>query len=236
MRAQGFEYVAVDYKTVRRAMNADKVLPGLEEKQFIEKFGFGISTLYTGKAPQVATGYSPAKMGLGRQNVEIYQGLPPADQIAYRRALFGENASATFAVSLDAENFSRCGGCTRRAIEKVFEPQLLKATYYNPKDALVAKDPRMRDAVRKYVARMREAGFDCENPDLVESYVIEQLDVITSGGSVLVEKLSPEQLAALEKLQDYERRLAVTNLKLEEEILEPVALRVERELFTRPVD
>jgi hypothetical protein len=235
MRAQGFEYVAVDYQTVRRAMEADKVLPGLEEKEFIAKFGFGISTLYTGQPPQLATGYSPAKIGLGRRNIEIYKNLSPADQVAYSRALFGDNPSATFAVSLGAENLSRCGGCTRKSIEQVFKPEHMKASYFNPKDANIARDPRMRAALAKYVTQMRAAGFDCENPNFVESYVEERLDAITGGSRVPLEELSPEQLEALAKLQDYERRLAVTNLKLETELIEPIEVLIERELFARQV-
>lgn len=236
MRAQGFEYVAVDAETVRRGMQADKTLPGLGEKLFIAKYGFGISTLYTGKPPQLATGYSPAKMGLGRQNIRIHKNLSRADQVAYNRALFGENTDVTFMIGLEQENFSRTGGCTRAAIEQVFDPEQLRATYYNPKDALVNKDPRMRAALREYAARMREAGFDVDNPDTLESAVRDRLYAITGGGTVPVEELSPEQQAALEKLQNYERRLAVTNLRIEWEIIEPVEERVERELFARRIE
>ena len=236
MRAQGFEYVAVDAETVRRGMQADKTLPGLGEKLFIAKYGFGISTLYTGKPPQLATGYSPAKMGLGGQNIRIHKNLSGADQVAYNRALFGENTDVTFMIGLEQENFSRTGGCTRAAIEQVFDPEQLRATYYNPKDALVNKDPRMRAALREYAARMREAGFDVDNPDTLESEVRDRLYAITGGGTVPVEELSPEQQAALEKLQNYERRLAVTNLRIEWEIIEPVEERVERELFARRIE
>jgi hypothetical protein len=138
-------------------LSADKKMSGVSEEEFIDKYGFGLSTLYTGQPPQLATGYSPAKVGLGERNIEIYKHLSPADQVAYNRALFGENTDATFAVGLEAENFSRTGGCTRKAIEQVFEPEQLKATYYNPKDALINKDPRMKAALRKYAAEMRKA-------------------------------------------------------------------------------
>ena len=53
MRGQGFEYVAVDYKTVRRGMSAAKNIPGLSEEEFTDKYGFGLSTLYTGEPPQL---------------------------------------------------------------------------------------------------------------------------------------------------------------------------------------
>ena len=236
MRAQGFEYVAVDSETVRRGMKADKRLPGLDEEEFIAKYGFGISTLYTGQAPQLATGYSPGTIGLGRQNVQIFKSLSPADQVAYNRALFGENTDATFAIGLESENFSRCGGCTRAAIEQTFTPEQLKATYYNPKDALVANDPRMKTALREYAAKMREEGFDSVDPETLEAGIRERLDAITGGETVPLEQLSPEQLAALEELQNYERRLAVKTLELEEKIIEPVEERVEKELFARKVE
>ena len=51
MRAQGFEYIAVDYETVRKGMSADKNIPGVSEEEFIRKFGFGVSTMYTGQPP-----------------------------------------------------------------------------------------------------------------------------------------------------------------------------------------
>jgi len=59
MREHGFQYIASDYKTVRKGMAADKTLPGLggifaSEKTFIARHGYGISTFYTGKPPQLA--------------------------------------------------------------------------------------------------------------------------------------------------------------------------------------
>ena len=235
MREQGFEYVAADYNTVRKGMAADKNLPGLSEEEFIAKYGFGVSTLYTGQPPQLAEGYSPAKVGLGERNVQIYKNLSPADQVAYNRALFGENTDATFAVGFETENFSRTGGCTRKAIEQVFEPEQLKATYYNPKDALINKDLRMKAALRKYAAEMRKAGFEYNHPDEVEPDIRERLAALTNGGTIPVEKMSPEQRAALKKLQDYERRVAAKNFKLQEEVIDPVEAKIEKELFAREI-
>ena len=233
MRDQGFEYVAADYNTVRKGMAADKNLPGLSEEEFVAKYGFGVSTLYTGRPPQLADGYSPAKVGLGERNVLIYKNLSPADQVAYNRALFGENIGETFAVGIEKENFSRTGGCTRKAIEQVFEPEQLKATYYNPKDALVNKDPRMQAALRYYGREMRKDGFEYNHPDEVESDIRERLAAITNGGTTPVEKISPEQRAALKKLQDYERRVAAKNFQLQKEVFEPVEERILEELFAR---
>lgn len=235
MREQGFEYVATDYITVRRGMSADKSIPGLTEEEFHAQYGFGVATLYTGKPPQLSDGYSPGKVGLGERNIQIYKNLSPADQVAYNRALFGRNPDATFAVALETENFSRCGGCTRVAIEKYFQPEQLKASYYNPKDGMINKDPRMKAALREYATRMRKAGFDYNHPDEVETDIRERLTAITAGELILIEHMSPEQRTALKQLQDYERRVATVNLELQQELFEPVEEQIEKEMFAREV-
>lgn len=107
-----------------------------------------------------------------------------------------ENTDATFAVGVETQNFSRCGGCTR---EQVFEPEQLQESYYNPKDALINKDPRMKTALKEYAAEMRKKGFDYDHPDEAEIDVRERLHAITGGGTVPVEQLSPGQRAALER-------------------------------------
>jgi hypothetical protein len=236
MREQGFEYIAADYKTVRRGMEAMMSLPGMSEEQFIKEHGFGISTLYTGEAPQLAKGYSPSKVGLGDRNVQIFNKLSAADQVAYNRALLGDNADATFAVSLDIENFSRCGGCTLKGIEQVFKPEQLKGTYMNPRDALVRNDPRMKAALRKFADAMRKNGFEYTDPEAVEADIRERLYAITENGTIPLKQLSSERLAALKQLQQYERRVAPLNFELEEDIVEPVVKKIERELFARPIN
>lgn len=235
MRKEGFEYVAADFRTVRRGMSADKSMPGMDEEEFIEQYGFGVSTMYTGKPPQLTEGYSPGRVGLGERNVQIFKSLSPADQVAYNRALLGENTDATFAVALEIENFARCGGCTRKAIEQVFQPDQLKATYYNPKDAMINKDPRMKAALRKFSEEMRDAGFKYNHPDEVETDIRQQLDAITGGEVVPVEQMTPEQQAALKKLQEYERRVGAISFKLQEDIFEPVEEQIEKEMYAREV-
>jgi hypothetical protein len=214
-------------------MDADKSMPGVGEKEFIRKFGFGLATTYTGEPPQLATGYNPGRVGLGKQNVQTFKGLAPADRVAYNRALFGENTGATFAVSLEIENFSLTGGCTRKAVAQVFKPEQLAATYYNPKDAHINKDPRMKAALRNYAAEMRKAGFAYDHPDDVEHDIRKRLAALTNGGAILVEQMTPAQLAALRELQNYERRVAVKNFQLQEDVIDPVADKIEREMFAR---
>jgi hypothetical protein len=235
MREQGFQYVAVDYKTVREGMSADKSLPGLSEEEFTNRYGFGISTLYTGQPPQLANDYSPARVGLGERNVQIFRSLSAADQVAYNRALLGEDTSATLAVALETEDLSRTGGCTRKAVSEVFKPDQLKASYYNPQDALINKDPRMKAVLALWGREMKKAGFDYNHPDEVEPDVRNRLNELTGGGNLLVEKMSPDQKTALRKLQDFERLVAVKYFKTKQEMVDPVEERIQQELFSRKV-
>jgi hypothetical protein len=233
MAEQGFQYVAADHNTVSAGMSADKKLPGLSEEQFIAQHGFGVSTMYTGLPPQLATGYSPAKLGLGERNVQIFKSLSPADQAAYNRALFGENTGAAFAVALETENFSLCGGCTQKAIQQVFNTEQLKPAYYNPKDALVNQHPRMKAALRDYAREMKKAGFDYSHPDEVEADIRARLNSLTNGGKIPVEKMTPDQRAALAKLQEYERRAALKSHKLAEKLIVPTEEKIHEEMFSR---
>jgi hypothetical protein len=235
MREQGFEYVAVDYITIRRGMSADKNMPGLSEEEFIDRYGFGLSTMYTGRPPQLSKGYSPAKVGLGERNIKIFEDLSPVDQVAYNRALFGENTDATFAVGLETENFSRTEGCTRKAIEQVFAPEQLKATYYNPKDAMINKDPRMKAALRKYGNEMRKAGFDYNHPDEVEPDIRNRLSALTKNGTIRFEEMSPEQRIALKKLQNYELQVARKNFEMAAKLFDPIEEKIERDMYPREV-
>jgi hypothetical protein len=229
MSEAGFEYVAVDYNTVRRGMTSDKSLPGLSEKAYFDRYGFGISTLYTGLAPQLSDENTPAKIGLGKQNVQIFNSLSPADQVAYNHVLFGENPDATFAVAIETEDFRRTEGCTRAGIEQVFSAEQLTATYVNPKDALIEQDPRMVEALTKFVDCMREAGFDYNYEREIEPDLKKRLYAITGGAPV--ESLSTDARTALAELQSQELAIGAAALRCEGKHLEPVEDRVERELY-----
>jgi hypothetical protein len=235
MREQGFEYYAADYNTVHAGMKADKSLPGLSEEEFIDKYGFGVATMYTGQPPQLEAGYSPAKVGLGERNVQLFKNLSPTDQVAYNRALFGDNPGATLAVALETENLSNTGGCTRKAIEQVFKPEQLKASYYNPQNALIGNDPRMKAALRKYAAEMKKAGFDYSHPDEIEPDIRARLAALTNNGTIPVEKMSPGQRAELKKLQDLEIRVAAKDFRLQDQLITPVEETIQQELFARKV-
>jgi hypothetical protein len=235
MRDEGFQYIAADHQTVRAGMSADKTLPGVSEEEFVARHGFGVTTMYTGEPPQLTRGYSPARVGLGQRNVQFFRSLSPADQVAYNRALLGEPGNFTFAVALEKENLSATGGCTRKAVEQVFKPEQLRANYYNPQNELINNDPRMRSALSFYAREMKKAGYDYTHPDQIEPDLHARLAAVTNGGTLLVSEMSPEQRAALKTLQDYERTVARTSFKLQEEVLTPVEERIQRELFSRKV-
>jgi hypothetical protein len=232
MSAAGFEYIAADYNTVRRGMTSDKSLPGMTEGQFIDQYGYGISTLYTGLAPQLSELRTPAQLGLGEQNVQIFMNLSPADQVAYSHTLFGEHPDATFAVALETEDFSRTGGCTRSAIEKHFTSEQMNASFLNPFDALVEKDPRMVAANASYSSCLHSAGFEYSHERDIEPDLRKKLDTITGGQPL--ESLSSEARASLAELQNYERALASAATDCERQHLDPVADQVERELYAGP--
>lgn len=230
MTEAGFEYIAVDYNTVRAGMVADKSAPGLGERQYAAEYGFGISTLYTGEPPQLKDpALTPGAIGLGDQNIRIFRSLSPADQAAYSRTLFGEHPDATFAVGLEIEDFSRTGGCTRKAIEQVFTQEQLNTTYVNPKDALIEEDPRMQEALVEFSDCLREAGFDYSLERDVEPDVRRRLDEITGGKPL--EALTADEKAALTALQEEEKALAVATLSCEASKIDPVEEQIERELY-----
>ena len=102
MKAQGFDYVPVDPYAQRAAVTGAS---RLSDEEFLRQFGYGISTLW-GRGGQQAD-----------PNERIRRSLGPADRAAYERALWGENAGSTFAAAVDSGDFTKLGGCTRRATE-----------------------------------------------------------------------------------------------------------------------
>ena len=235
MSEQGFQYIAADANTVRAGMSADKHLPGLSEEEFISRHGFGISTFYSGLPPQLSTGYSPARVGLGERNIQIFRKLPAADQVAYNRALLGDDVFSTFAVAMETEDLTRTGGCTRKAVAETFKPDQLKSSSYNPTDTQIGRDPRMKAALGQWQREMKKAGFDYTHPDEIEPDLRNRLSALTEGGKLLAAKMSPDQKAALRKLQDFERSVAAKSHKLHEDLLTPVEERIQEELFSRKV-
>ena len=83
---------------------------------------------------------------------------------------------------------------------------------------------------------MRKRGFDYSHPDDVKPDLWERLDAITDNRSIPVSRLTPDQLEALKELQEFERKVAVVNFKLAEELFDPVEERILREMYSRDVN
>lgn len=222
MAAAGFEYVPVDFATVRSAMTSDKSAPGLSQGEFYQQYGYGITTQFP--KPIVT-------LGFGEENRRIRESLSEADRVAYDRTLLGDDHEAVFAYALEAEDFSRTGGCTRQAVEEQFSPAEVAQTYFNPVDALVLEDPRVIDALATFAGCLQSAGYEYSHPDEVEQDLLDRLDTVTEGADPAT--LSGPALEALTALQDYERAVVPVAFECEITHLEPVIDMVERELLGR---
>ena len=220
MTDTGFEYVALDFVTVKEAMDSDETAPGVADDDYLAQFGFGITTQFD--KPLVI-------FGAGPQNNAYLAGLPEADQVAFRRALWGEFDDWNHARALEEEDFSQTGGCTRAAADGLYSDAELSGTYVNPADILVEQDPRMVDALATWSACMASEGYDYTHPDQVSQDLGERLDAITQGQDP--ETLTGTALDALHELQGEELAVAALLTDCEDEHIEPVQARIEAELY-----
>lgn len=224
MTTAGFEYVPVDYTTIRIAMDTGSKPSGLDADQFRTQFGYGISTLYGGANAQF-------EVGLGR-NLAIRDGLPAVERIAWERALLGEDTSQSFAVGLDNEDLSRTGGCTRTAVEATFSTQELGpgfVNYQNADAARVEQDPRVIDAMRAWSTCMRDAGYSYDTSSDIDADIASRLDSITGG--LAPADLTPDAQTALTDLQGEERAIAAADNKCYLANVADVQATVEREVL-----
>jgi len=220
MADAGFEYVPIDPVTFRGAMDALTSAPGLTDAEFVAQYGYGISTLPPTQA-----------FGAGEENTRIYEQLSTADQVAYKRTLWGDNVEATFVIMLENEDFSGAGGCTKKAIDQVFTDEQRNANYVNPFDAQVQQDSRMVDALEKWAGCMRDAGYDYENPDDAEREITDRLNAIAKGADPRT--LTGSEKAGLTQLQGEERAVASTDNECFEKHVTDVERQVERDISGR---
>jgi len=87
-------------------------------------------------------------------------------------------------------------------------------------------------ALREFADCVREAGFSYNHPDEIEADIKNRLDGLTR--DLPLEALSPDARAALTELQGEERAVAVVATECEADLLEPVAVQIERELYGGP--
>lgn len=220
MKAAGFDYVAIDFSTVKDAMASDQTAPGLSDDAYLKQFGLGVTTQF--KKPII-------EFGAGPQNTTHMNGLPQPDQVAFRRSLWGEQVEWNHARALEEEDFSQTGGCTRSSAEKTYTPEELTGAYINPADKAIEQDPRMIAALGKWSECMQEDGYAYDHPDQVATDLRDQLAAIVQGQDPTT--LSGPSLEALKKLQGEELAIAEIHTSCEEDHIEPVQLKIEAELY-----
>ncbi len=225
MARAGFEYVPVDVKTVERAQLYVRADPNVSRRDYHARWGYGETTRFDDPVRSI---------GLGPDNRRIFNNLSPADQVAYNHTLFGEDPDKTFVWTLDEEDFSETGGCTRKGVAAAFTKAQLLGTFVNPKDVLVESDPRIVKAVAGWTECMRAAGYDgYEDQDEIMEELGERLDALLDGDDP--RHLTGEKLAALKKLQAEEVDASMSDLACEIKHTDDVFRAVEIEVFGQPV-
>jgi len=215
MKQQGFEYVPVDPLAQRAAVTGSS---RLSDEDFLNQFGYGISTLYGRGTPQ------------SDPNERIRNGLSSADRAAYDRALTGENVGVTFAQAVDSGDFTRLGGCTKQATEQVFGGTQVLTSLQGKLDELdnqIQEDQRMVRAVEQWSGCMTQAGYRYSEPDEIDGDITKRFKTIV-GASVEPGATAPPTAsatydkAALTTLQHDEVATAVADLSCEKRDITPV--------------
>jgi hypothetical protein len=217
MKQQGFDYVPVDPIAQRSALFGSARLSDLD---FAKQFGYGISTLW-GKTSATADPNQRARAALG-----------PADRQAYDRALGGEDPGATFTSAVDTGDFTKLGGCTRKATDKVFGGAQVLTQLQGKLDQLeerIFSDQRMVRAVEKWSACMADAGYRYEEPEAIDTDMYKRAEAIVgqipgqfATGPAPGVKPPPYDHAALASLQREEVAIAVADYNCEHKHITPV--------------
>jgi hypothetical protein len=225
MAEAGFEYVPVDVKTVELAQKYVRSDPAASRRDYHARWGYAVTTRFDDPSRAV---------GLGEQNMKIMKSLPESDQEAYDRNLFGENRNADFAFTLDEEDFSETGGCTRKAVAAVFTPGQVDGTFVNPKDVLIDSDKRIVAAAKEWSKCMRGHGYNYkeDQDEIIDEYG-ERLEKLVGDGDP--ETLTGERAAALRKLQAEEVAVSMADLDCEIKHTDAVYRTVEIEVYGQPV-
>lgn len=221
MSAAGFEYIPVDFDTIRQAQAADGTLPGVDDDDFLAQYGFGLTTL-----PDQPNAMIEIAKG---KNAAIVSALSETDQVAYTRTLLGENEDASFIFGLEDEDFSETGGCTREAVEANFSAEEISGTYVNPGDTVIDSDPRMVAALAAWSSCVAENGYDYDTPDDLEDDLVDRLEAIL--GDQEAAELAGSALDALSELQGFERAIAPVSEDCEDEHIGPAEEQIEIELY-----
>jgi hypothetical protein len=219
MKAQGFDYVPVDPLAQRAALTGKA---RMSDEEFLEQFGYGISTMLGRGAPQ------------SDPNERLRKSLGAADQAAYDRALFGDNPGLTFAEAIDNDAADELGGCTKRATDAVFGGAAVLSSLQSKFDELeerINQDQRMVRAVEKWSACMAERGFKYEEPEQIDEDMITRFKAIVGqatqqGATVPADRNAPYDKGALAALKREEVKAARADLACEEREITPVELEI----------
>ena len=219
MKAQGFDYVPVDPLAQRAALTGKA---RMTDEEFLEQFGYGISTLF-GRAQAEAD-----------PNDRIRKSLSPADRAAYDRTLWGESPGLTFSEAIDSDAASELGGCTKQATEKVFGGAAVLAKIQGKFDELeqrITQDQRMVRAVEKWSKCMADQGYRYEEPEEIDTDMIKRFKAIVGAGVQPGATAPPTRgttydRAALAALQREEVKIANADLACEKRHITPVELEV----------
>jgi hypothetical protein len=134
-----------------------------------DQFGYFVTTVW-GRAKSQAD-----------PNERIRAGLSAADGKAYERTLGGENPGATFMDAFDTGDFSRLGGCRKKAIDAVFGGTDLLTkiqSKLSQLDERVVQDQRMVRATQKWTSRMTATGYHYADPDAIDRDLQKRLEAI----------------------------------------------------------
>jgi hypothetical protein len=166
MRAQGFEYVPIDPFAQRAAVTG---VSRLSDQDFLEQFGYGISTLWDRGGVQADP------------NQRVRARLGSADRRAYDRALWGDTPGATFQAAVDSGDFTKLGGCTRKATEEVFGGAQVLTDLQGKLDQLderINSDQRMVRALERWTTCMAGAGYRYNEPDDIDADITKRMERI----------------------------------------------------------
>jgi hypothetical protein len=217
MKAQGFDYVPVDPYAQRAAVTG---VSRLSDEDFLKQFGYGISTLWGRGGAQADP------------NQSIRASLSGPDRRAYDRTLWGENAGATFQAAVDSGDFTKLGGCTRRATEAVFGGAQVLTQLQGKLDELddrILEDQRMVRALERWTKCMASAGYRYEDPDEIDGAITKRMEAIVgpipgpfATGPGPGEKTPPYDHTALGALQRDEVATARMDYSCEQKYITPV--------------
>src|SRR3954453_9157806 len=196
MRAQGFEYTPIDpYAQRAKILGSARIT----DNEFLRQFGYGISTLW-GRGRNVANPNDRYRLSLAK-----------SDRRAYDAALWGDNVGTTFQEAVDSGDFTKLGGCTRKATAKVFGGAQVLTELQGKLDELeerVLQDQRMVRAIAAWSKCMSKAGFSYEEPESIDTDLFKRMERIVgplpgqfATGPAPGEKPQPYNKRALARLQ-----------------------------------